>query len=164
MTESAIQSKKGKLTSLKIGSLTLDPPVVMAPMAGFSDRIFRDMIRGFGGCPLLFTEMVSAEGLLRGGRGSLELLPHPDEFGDTGVQLFGFKPDRVADAALWVEERGVKLVDINMGCPARKVVVDGSGAALLKDPDRAVALVAAVKKKSRSRSRSNFVWAGAEAR
>ncbi len=141
------------LKPLKIGSLTLDPPVVMAPMAGFSDRIFRDMVRGFGGCPLLCTEMISAEGLLRGGRGTLELLPHPDEFGDTAVQLFGFKPDRVAEAAAWVEERGVRLVDINMGCPARKVVVDGSGAALLKDPDRAVALVSAVKKKSRSRSR-----------
>lgn len=153
MTESALQSHKGMLKPLKIGSLDLDPPVVMAPMAGFSDRIFRDMVRGFGGCPLFFTEMVSAEGLLRGGRGSLELLPHPDEFGDTGVQLFGFKPERVADAAAWVEDRGVKLVDINMGCPARKVVTDGSGAALLKDPDRAVALVAAVKKNSRSRSR-----------
>ena len=155
MTGNALQPRKDMLRPLKIGSLTLDPPVVMAPMAGFSDRIFRDMVRGFGGCPLLFTEMVSAEGLLRGGRGSLELLPHPDEFGDTGVQLFGFKPERVADAAAWVEDRGVRLVDINMGCPARKVVVDGSGAALLKDPDRAVALVSAVKKKSRSRSRSN---------
>lgn len=153
MTESALQQQTGMLKPLKIGSLTLDPPVVMAPMAGFSDRIFRDMVRGFGGCPLLFTEMISAEGLLRGGRGTLELLPHPDEFGDTAVQLFGFKPDRVAEAAAWVEERGVRLVDINMGCPARKVVVDGSGAALLKDPDRAVALVSAVKKKSRSRSR-----------
>jgi tRNA-dihydrouridine synthase len=138
------------LRPLHIGSLEVDPPVIMAPMAGFTDGIFRGLLRGFGGCGLLFTEMVSAEGLLRGNRGTFDLLPAPEERADTGVQLFGSQPGRVAEAAFQLEGMGVRLVDINMGCPARKVVVEGAGAALLRDPARAAALVAAVKKKSTS--------------
>ena len=140
-----------RLHPLFIGALKVDPPVIMAPMAGFTDGIFRGLLREFGGCGLLFTEMVSAEGLLRGNRGTFDLLPPPEEQSDTAVQLFGSQPGRVAEAAAELEGMGVRLVDINMGCPARKVVAEGAGAALLREPARAAALVEAVKKKSASR-------------
>jgi tRNA-dihydrouridine synthase B len=130
---------------MKIGSLRIEPPLLLAPMAGVTDSPFRWVARRLG-CPAVTTEMVSAEGLLRGGKGSLELLEFDPAERPLIVQLFGHQPERVAEAARVCEQKGFDAVDINMGCPVKKVVRHGAGAALLRDPERAWSMVEAVRK------------------
>jgi nifR3 family TIM-barrel protein len=124
--------------------VTLDPPLVLAPLAGYTDRAFRGLVRRTGGCGLVVTEMVSSEGLTRGSRFTRELASVTREERPVGIQIFGSDPARMADAAAVVEELGASLVDINMGCPVPKVIRSGSGAALMRDVDRAARLVASV--------------------
>ncbi len=111
-------------------------PFQMAPMAGVTDPAFRLRLRR-GGCSYLFTEMVSATALARGNRRTLSYLEPPDRGPDLAVQLFGANPDELAEAARRAQEMGFGHVDLNMGCPVRKVVRSGAGAALLRDPARA---------------------------
>ncbi len=126
--------------------VTIDPPLVLAPLAGYTERAFRGLVRRTGGCGLVVTEMVSSEGLTRGSRVSRELASVTREERPVGIQIFGSDPARMADAAAVVEELGASLVDINMGCPVPKVIRTGSGAALMRDVDRAARLVASVAK------------------
>jgi tRNA-dihydrouridine synthase B len=108
------------------------PATVLAPMAGVTDTVFRRMIRGLGGCGLIMTEFTSAEAITRNAaRSSRYLFFEPDEHPITG-QLFGAEPEVMARAAAMVEELGFDIVDINLGCPAKKVVKCG-GSGLLKD-------------------------------
>ena len=130
---------------MRIGDIDLDGPAVLAPMAGYSDARFRLLCREQGAA-LCFTEMISAEGLMRSVKSTLRLMRiEPDER-PTGLQLYGSDPVRMGEAAARsVELVGPDLIDINMGCPARKVVRRGSGVALMRDPDRAVRIVEAVR-------------------
>ncbi len=105
----------------------------MAPLAGISNLPFRIIARAFG-CPLTFTEMISANGLVRDSRRTLDYLRSSVEDKPLGVQIFGANPETMAQAAKIATDSGADLIDINMGCPARKVVRTGSGAALMKDP------------------------------
>ncbi len=130
--------------SLQIGNLTISPGVLMAPMAGITDSPFRRVLRSLG-CPAVVTEMVSAEGLIRQGIGTLTLLDYVPEEQPLIVQLFGAKPDSMAEAARLVSQHGFAAIDINMGCPVPKVVNKGAGAALMREPERAEALVRAVR-------------------
>jgi hypothetical protein len=130
---------------MRIGSMDITPPVLMAPMAGFTDSPFRRVLRRCG-CPAVVTEMVSAEGLIRGGAGTLALLEHAPEEQPLLVQLFGARPESMAAAAELAAERGFAAIDINMGCPVKKVVRSGAGAALLREPARAAAVLAAVRR------------------
>ncbi len=124
-----------------IGPLRIDAPSVLAPMAGITDLSFRLLCREQG-CGLAYTELVSAEGLLRGGKGSFLLLRTAPEERPMGVQIFGSDPDRLAEAAARVEEWvPCDLIDLNMGCPVTKVVSRGAGAALMRDPDLIFRLV-----------------------
>src|ERR1019366_787023 len=108
------------------------PATVLAPMAGVTDTVFRRMIRGLGGCGLIMTEFTSAECITRNAsRTSRYLFFEPDEHPITG-QLFGADPNTMARAAGMVEEIGFDIVDINLGCPARKVIKCG-GSGLLRD-------------------------------
>src|SRR6266478_192251 len=108
------------------------PATVLAPMAGVTDTVFRRMIRGLGGCGLIMTEFTSAECITRtAARTSRYLFFEPDEHPITG-QLFGADPDVMASAAGMVEQLGFDFVDINLGCPAKKVVKCG-GSGLLRD-------------------------------
>ncbi|MBC7346724.1 MAG: tRNA dihydrouridine synthase DusB [Clostridia bacterium] len=125
-----------------LGNLKLESPVVAAPMAGVSDKVFRRLAREYGAA-LTYTEMVSAKGLLYRNPRTLSLVDLAGEE-RVGVQLFGAEPAEVAEAAALVVERGAVLVDLNMGCPVPKVVKAGAGAALMRDPDRAAAIVRAV--------------------
>src|SRR6202140_1956048 len=110
----------------------ISPGPVLAPMAGVTDTVFRRMIRGLGGCGLIMTEFTSAECITRNAaRSSRYLFFEPDEHPITG-QLFGAEPEVMARAAAMVEELGFDIVDINLGCPAKKVVKCG-GSGLLKD-------------------------------
>jgi tRNA-dihydrouridine synthase B len=117
---------------LNIGPVCIAPATVLAPMAGVTDTIFRRMIRALGGCGLIMTEFTSAEGVSRNISRTLQYLYfEPGEHPIT-AQLFGANPDSLAAAAATVESLGFDLVDINLGCPAKKVVKCG-GSGLLRD-------------------------------
>ena len=116
----------------KVRNLTIRPATVLAPMAGVTDTLFRRVIRGLGGCGLLMTEFTSSEGITRSAKKTLRYLYfQPDEHPIT-AQLFGASPQVMAEAAKMVEDHGFDAVDINLGCPAKKVVKCG-GSGLLRD-------------------------------
>ena len=115
----------------------------MAPMAGITTPPFRRSVRRWG-AGLVFTEMISAYGVHYRNRRTLDYLVCGADEHPLGFQLFGADADVLADAAARCVEAGADLVDLNMACPVRKVVKTGAGAALLGDPDRAAAIVAAV--------------------
>jgi len=130
--------------TVAIGSLSLANRVFLAPMAGITNLPMRLMARECG-ASLTFTEMVSVNGLTREGRKSFDLLKTLPADRPIGMQLFGDEPDMLAEAARLVEGYG-ELIDINMGCPVRKVVGTGAGSALLKDPPKVAAIVRAVRR------------------
>jgi tRNA-dihydrouridine synthase B len=118
--------------SYSIRDIVISPATVLAPMAGVTDTVFRRMIRGLGGCGLIMTEFTSAECITRNSaRTARYLYFEPDEHPITG-QLFGADPNVMARAAGMVEELGFDIVDVNLGCPAKKVVKCG-GSGLLRD-------------------------------
>lgn len=119
-----------------------DNPFVLAPLAGVTDSAFRTICRRQG-ASLSYTEMVSAKGLYYKSPGSEELLAIRQEEGPVGVQLFGSDPEMLRFAANFIENRPNVLIDINMGCPVPKVVKNGEGSALLRNPDLAAELVKA---------------------
>lgn len=130
---------------LCIGSLRLATPVLLAPMAGYTDLTFRMAVRRRGGVGLAFSEMISPRSLLheRGKRIRTLLATCPED-SPLGFQLYGSEPDLMADAAKRLVELGAALIDINMGCPKRKIVRNGSGVSLLTRPEVAVAVARAV--------------------
>ena len=112
--------------------MVLRPATLLAPMAGITDTVFRRVIRGLGGCGLIMTEFTSAECVVRDSRRSQRYLFFQEDEHPISGQLFGANPDSLAEAARTVEELGYDLVDINLGCPAKKVVKCG-GSGLLRD-------------------------------
>lgn len=130
--------------SLVIGSLSLSPPLILAPMAGITDLPFRLLARAQG-APLCFTEMISAEGLKRSGKNTIVLLRSSAQDRPLGIQLFGDNPDSLAEAARMIESR-CDIIDINMGCPVKKVVSGGAGSSLLRTPNKAAEILRSVRK------------------
>jgi len=120
--------------SLAIGSVTIAPATVLAPMAGVTDTVFRRFIRNLGGCGLIMTEFTSADGVLRKKDQKAKRYLHfyEDEH-PISAQLFGSNPQVMAEAARMVEGLGFDLVDLNLGCPAKKVVKCNGGSGLLRD-------------------------------
>src|SRR5256712_8901503 len=118
--------------SYKIRDLTIAPATVLAPMAGVTDTLFRRVIRGLGGCGLLMTEFTSSEGITRSAAKTLRYLYFQEDEHPITAQLFGANPAVMAEAAKMVEDLGYDAVDINLGCPAKKVVKCG-GSGLLPD-------------------------------
>lgn len=117
--------------------------VLQSPLAGVSDRIFRGLVRRWAPDALLFTEMVNATSLELGhGRRKVEELA--SESGPIGVQLFDHRPAAMAEAARRAEAAGAYLIDINMGCPVKKIAKKGGGSGLIRDPDLAARIVEAV--------------------
>lgn len=117
--------------------------VLQSPLAGVSDRIFRGLVRRWAPDALLFTEMVNATSLELGhGLSKVEELGR--EAGPIGVQLFDHRPDAMADAARRAEAAGAFLIDINMGCPVKKIARKGGGSGLIREPDLAARLIEAV--------------------
>src|SRR5437660_932813 len=116
----------------KIRDLTIRPAAVLAPMAGVTDTLFRRVIRGLGGCGLLMTEFTSSEGITRSAAKTLRYLYFQEDEHPITAQLFGANPAVMAEAAKMVEDLGYDAVDINLGCPAKKVVKCG-GSGLLRD-------------------------------
>ncbi|HYY68364.1 MAG TPA: tRNA dihydrouridine synthase DusB [Terriglobales bacterium] len=116
-----------------IGGVEIRPATVLAPMSGITDTVFRRFIREIGGCGLIMTEFTSADGLLRDKRVLGRYLHFYDDEHPISAQLFGSEPRVLADAARMVEDLGFDLVDLNLGCPAKKVVKCNGGSGLLRD-------------------------------
>ncbi|OUT70326.1 MAG: tRNA dihydrouridine synthase DusB [Synechococcus sp. TMED19] len=117
--------------------------VLQSPLAGVSDRVFRSLVRRWSDQALLFTEMVNATSLELGhGRAKVEELG--TESGPIGVQLFDHRPEAMAEAARRAEAAGAFLIDINMGCPVKKIAKKGGGSGLIREPQLAMRIVSAV--------------------
>jgi tRNA-dihydrouridine synthase B len=119
--------------SFSIGNVRLAPATVLAPMAGVTDTVFRRFIKNLGGCGLIMTEFTSADGVLRDQRVRGRYLHFYEDEHPISAQLFGSSPSVLADAARLVEDLGFDLVDLNLGCPAKKVVKCNGGSGLLRD-------------------------------
>lgn len=147
------------MARLTIGSVTLDNNVILAPMAGVTDLPFRLLCREMG-AGMVCMEMVSAKAIYYNNRNTEELLKvHPEEH-PVSLQLFGSEPEIVARMAAQIEERPFSVLDFNMGCPVPKVVNNGEGSALMKDPGLVekllTALVRAVRKPVTVKIRKGF--------
>jgi nifR3 family TIM-barrel protein len=119
---------------LSIGGVSISPATVLAPMAGVTDTVFRRFIRNLGGCGLIMTEFTSADGVLRKkDQKAKRYLHFYDDEHPISAQLFGSDPLVMAEAARIVEDLGFDLVDLNLGCPAKKVVKCNGGSGLLRD-------------------------------
>jgi tRNA-dihydrouridine synthase B len=130
---------------MKIGQLTIKNNVFLAPMAGITNMPFRMLVREFG-CALAFTEMISANGLVRRTLKSYRYLDSSGKDKPLGIQLFGSDPVVLSEAARIVTDLGADLLDINMGCPVKKVIKTGAGAALMKEPDKVGLILQALRK------------------
>jgi tRNA-dihydrouridine synthase B len=121
----------GRLT---IGTVQIHPATVLAPMAGVTDTVFRRFIRNLGGCGLIMTEFTSADGILRSkDKKAKRYLHFYEDEHPISAQLFGSDPKVLAEAAQMVEDLGFDLVDLNLGCPVKKVVKCNGGSGLLRD-------------------------------
>lgn len=121
---------------MRIGGFELDNNVMLAPMAGVTDLSFRQLCREQG-CSYTVTEMVSAKAVLYNNRNTDILLRREPEEGAVALQLFGSDPDIMAEIAARLEDRGFAAIDVNMGCPVPKIVGNGEGSALMKEPSLA---------------------------
>jgi nifR3 family TIM-barrel protein len=119
--------------ALEIGNVHIAPATVLAPMAGVTDTVFRRFIKNLGGCGLIMTEFTSADGVLRDLRVRGRYLHFYEDEHPVSAQLFGSSPNVLAEAARLVEDLGFDLVDLNLGCPAKKVVKCNGGSGLLRD-------------------------------
>jgi nifR3 family TIM-barrel protein len=125
---------------MQIAALLADNPYVLAPLAGYTDLAFRLLCREMGAA-LCFTEMISCHGLVYGQKNTLVLLKSNDRDRPLGVQLFGSDPKAMARAASLISSEQADFIDINMGCPVRKVTRKGAGAALMKDMELAELII-----------------------
>jgi tRNA-dihydrouridine synthase B len=131
---------------VKIGSISLDQPFALAPMAGMTDTAFRRLVKRRGGCGLVVTEMVSSEGIVRGIDRTLEYAEYTEEERPVSIQIFGGDPQKMAAAAQIVEGMGADIVDVNMGCPVPKIAKHSAGCSLMREPSHAQAIVSAMAK------------------
>lgn len=143
----AFSSKTDNDMDLRIGSMKLRNNVLLAPMAGITNSSYRQ-IHMQAGAGLVFSEMISANGMIRDGERTLELAQHRECERPFALQLFGDDPAVMAQAASICNDLA-DMLDINMGCPVRKVIRSGAGSALLCDPSRAGAVMAAVRRECR---------------
>lgn len=128
---------------MQIGEIKLAAPLALAPMAGITDLPFRLICRRLG-CGMTVSEMVSAKGLLYKNVKTTEMLRIDDGERPTAIQLFGSVPEELAEAARMVEASGADMIDFNMGCPVPKIVNNGEGSALMKQPQLAHDILAAM--------------------
>jgi tRNA-dihydrouridine synthase B len=131
---------------LRYGSVKIDPPLVLAPMAGITDRHFRLVLRRIGGVGLVTMEFISSEALTRGNPHTRRLMQYAEEERPISIQIYGSDPDRMGEAARVVEAIGAEVCDINMGCPANKVLKGCAGCSLMGDLDLARRIIARVRR------------------
>lgn len=132
-------------SSFTIRDIKIDPAVILAPMEGVTNLVFRRLIREIGGTGLTYTEFIASSALASKGKHVLELAKFdPDEY-PIAIQIFGRDPVQMAAAARVVQDLGATIIDINMGCPSKKVCAHSGGSALMKEPDLAIEIVRQVK-------------------
>jgi tRNA-dihydrouridine synthase B len=134
-----------KLAPIQIGPVRIETPVILAPMTGVTDLPFRTLVRRYGS-GLNVTEMIASQAAIRETRQSLQKTMWHASEEPVSMQLVGCTPYEMAEAARLAEDRGAAIIDINMGCPVRKVTNGDAGSALMRDLDSAGAIVAAVVK------------------
>ncbi len=130
----------------KIRDITIDPPLILSPMAGVTDYTFRRLIKRRGGVGLVVSEFISVEGLTRHNPKAKRQMRFDEEERPYAVQIFGGKSDRMAMGAEMAEEVGADILDVNCGCPAPKVVKNGGGSGLLRDMPRLEEILKEIKK------------------
>jgi nifR3 family TIM-barrel protein len=128
-----------------IGKIEISPPLLLAPMAGITDLPFRLTVKSKGGCGLVYTEMISANALIRNHKRTYRLLDSDPKEQPVAVQIFGSDPQVMAEAGRIVEDEGADILDINMGCPVKKVIKTGAGSALMRSPGKVASLIKAVR-------------------
>ncbi|HWR43518.1 tRNA dihydrouridine synthase DusB [Sporomusa sp.] len=128
---------------MRIGHIELANPVILAPMAGVTDLPFRLLSKEMG-CGLVYSEMVSDKGLIYDNAHTKKLLAIDERERPVALQIFGSEPDSMAKAARIVAASGANIIDINMGCPTPKIVKNGEGSALMRNPELAYRIIAAV--------------------
>ncbi|MEZ5330503.1 MAG: tRNA dihydrouridine synthase DusB [Thermoanaerobaculia bacterium] len=132
---------------LRYGPVAVDPPLVLAPMAGVTDRDFRLLVRRIGGVGLVSMEFISSKSMVDGRPSELAKMHFVDEERPLAIQIYGSDVETMATAAEQVERMGADVCDINMGCPANKVLKGCAGAALMGDLDLARRMVGAVRRR-----------------
>ncbi len=130
---------------ISIGPVTLDDPVILAPMSGVTDMPFRRLVKGFG-AGLVVSEMIASQAMIRETRQSMKMASNCGEERPMAVQLAGCEPEVMADAARLNRDRGAAIIDINFGCPVKKIVNKQAGSALMRDERRAAKILEATVK------------------
>jgi tRNA-dihydrouridine synthase B len=130
----------------KIRDITIDPPLILSPMAGVTDYTFRRLIKRRGGVGLVVSEFISVEGLTRGNPKSRRQMRFDEEERPFAVQIFGGQPERMAMGAEMAEDVGADILDVNCGCPAPKVVKNGGGSGLMREPAKLEMILKEIKK------------------
>jgi tRNA-dihydrouridine synthase B len=130
----------------KIRDLIINPPLILAPIAGHTDSLFRKAIKELGGCGLVVSELVSTERMTRHQQRTSHLTRYDEMERPISIQIFGSDSERMAESAAMVQDMGVDVVDINMGCPVKKVVRQGGGSNLLRDMPLMEKIFKAVRK------------------
>ena len=131
--------------TISIGAVTLDSPVLLAPMSGVTDMPFRRLVKRCG-AGLVVSEMIASEAMIRANRQTMKMSSNCAEEHPMAVQLAGCEPERMAEAARLNQDRGAAIIDINMGCPVKKVVKGEAGSALMRDELGAARILEAVVK------------------
>src|ERR1051326_8578041 len=131
--------------SIQIGPVTLDDPVILAPMSGVTDLPFRRLVKRHG-AGLVVSEMIASEAMIRQTRQSVTMAANCPEERPMAVQLAGCEPDVMAEAARLNADRGAAIIDINFGCPVKKVVNGHAGSALMRDELHAARILEATVK------------------
>ena len=134
-----------RLKPISLGPVTLDMPVLLAPMAGVTDMPFRRLVKKHG-AGLVYSEMIASQAMVREARKTLQMIPQAYEEQPVAVQLSGCEPDVMAEAARLNEDRGAPIIDVNFGCPVKKVVKGDAGASLMRNEGLAAKILGAVVK------------------
>jgi tRNA-dihydrouridine synthase B len=134
-----------RLKPIKIGNLTLDNPVILAPMSGVTDMPFRRLVKKFG-AGLVVSEMIASQAMIRECRKTMQMSQRAPDEGIMSVQIAGCEPEVMGEAAKLNEDRGADIIDINFGCPVKKVVNGHAGSALMRDEITAARILEATVK------------------
>lgn len=130
---------------LEIGGIKVEPALALAPMEGVTDLVFRRLIRGMGGCGLTVTEFIPAQSLVNGVPQFLRMAAFDPDEHPIAIQIYGNQPEVLAAAARFAEDKGADILDLNMGCPSKKVCRNSGGSGLMRDPGRCLEIVRAMR-------------------
>lgn len=133
-------------TSYRVGDVLIAPNVVLAPMEGVTDVVFRRLIRTIGGPGLTYTEFIASRGIVNGEERIWDMASFDEDERPIALQIYGREPDEMAEAARILEDSGATIIDINMGCPSKKVCKNSGGSGLMREPEHALEIVRAVRR------------------